>query len=44
MISLKIEIIIVVEIKYEWVSVSILIVDIWWGQTINPNNAIVNIV
>lgn len=33
-------IIIVAEVKYARVSISMPIVNIWWAQTINPNNPI----
>lgn len=36
-------IIIVADIKYNWVSISKPIVNIWWAQTINPKIPIDNI-
>ena len=36
-------IIIVADVKYARVSISIPTVNIWWAQTINPNNPIASI-
>ena len=40
LIPVGIAIIIVAEVKYARVSTSIPTVNIWWAQTINPNNPI----
>lgn len=41
LIPVGIAMIIVADVKYARVSTSIPIVNIWWAQTINPNNPIV---